>query len=56
MDAALEVSTSQIHEEEYPFSYLLPNGKVLTIGPSEDVTYTLDVTNQTWTPVGGRAA
>ncbi len=48
-----KVSTSQIHEEEYPFSYLAPNGNVFTIGPSEDVSYELNVANQTWTPVGG---
>ena len=48
------VSTSQIHEEEYPFSYLLPNGKVFTMGPDEDVTYILDVDAQTWTPVGAQ--
>ena len=30
------VSTSGVHEEEYPFSYLIPNGNVFTIGPSED--------------------
>jgi len=47
------ISTAQVHEEEYPFSYLVPNGKVLTIGPSEDVTYQLDVTGNRWTPVGG---
>jgi hypothetical protein len=46
------VSTSQVHEEEYPFSYLAPNGKVFTIGPSEDQSFFLDVGNQTWTPVG----
>jgi hypothetical protein len=46
------VNTSQVHEEEYPFSYLAPSGKVFTIGPSEDVSYFLDVNNQTWTPVG----
>jgi hypothetical protein len=46
------VNTSQIHEEEYPFSYLMNNGKVLAMGPSEDVTYVLDVTAKTWTPVG----
>ncbi|HEX6403789.1 MAG TPA: fibronectin type III domain-containing protein [Pseudonocardiaceae bacterium] len=46
------VSTSQVHEEEYPFSYLTPNGKVFTIGPSEDQSFFLDVGNQTWTPVG----
>ncbi|MEZ0089309.1 fibronectin type III domain-containing protein [Streptacidiphilus sp. EB129] len=46
------ISTSQVHEEEYPFSYLAPNGKVFTIGPSEDVSYWLDANAQTWTPVG----
>ncbi len=50
-----KISTSQVHEEEYPFSYLIPNGNVLNIGPSEDVTYELNVDNQTWTPVGGQS-
>jgi len=48
-----KISTSQVHEEEYPFSYLIPNANVLTIGPSEDVTYEMNVDAQTWTPVGG---
>jgi hypothetical protein len=48
-----KVSTSEVHEEEYPFSYLAPNGNVFTIGPSEDVSYELNVENQTWAPVGG---
>ena len=47
------VDTSQVHEEEYPFSYLVPNGDVFTIGPSEDKSFLLNVGNQTWTPVGG---
>ncbi len=46
------VNTSQIHEEEYPFSYLMTNGKVFAMGPSEDVSYVLEVNAQTWTPVG----
>ncbi|HEY3607983.1 MAG TPA: galactose oxidase-like domain-containing protein, partial [Pseudonocardiaceae bacterium] len=46
------VSTSQVHEVEYPFSYLTPSGKVFTIGPSEDQSFSLDVGNQTWTPMG----
>ena len=46
------INTSQVHEEEYPFSYLAPNGKVFTIGPSEDVSYWLDPNAQTWTPIG----
>jgi hypothetical protein len=48
-----KVNTSQIHEEEYPFSYLAPNGEVFTIGPSEDESFFLNVQNQTWTQVGG---
>ena len=51
--ALSKVSTSQVHEEEYPFSYLAPNGDVFTIGPSEDVSFYLDPVNQTWTQVGG---
>ena len=47
------VSTPQVHEEEYPFSYLAPNGKVFTIGPQEDNSFFLDVDAKTWTPVGG---
>ncbi len=47
-----KVSTSQIHEEEYPFSFLIPNGNIFTIGPSEDVSYELNVPNETWTSVG----
>jgi hypothetical protein len=48
-----KVSTPQVHEEKYPFSYLAPNGNVFTIGPNEDVSYELNVEKQTWTPVGG---
>jgi Domain of unknown function (DUF1929)/Fibronectin type III domain/Galactose oxidase, central domain len=47
------ISTSQIHEEEYPFSYLVPDGRVFTIGPAEDLSFFLNVTNQSWTQVGG---
>jgi hypothetical protein len=50
-----KISTPEIHEEEYPFSYLIPNGNVLTIGPAEDVTYEMNVGAQTWTPVGGQS-
>ena len=47
------VNTSQVHEQEYPFSYLAPSGDVFTIGPSEDKSFLLNVPNQTWTQVGG---
>ncbi len=46
------IDTHQVHEAEYPFSYVAPNGKVFTIGPSEDVSYWMDPNAQTWTPVG----
>jgi hypothetical protein len=48
------ISTPQVHEEEYPFSYLAPNGKIFTIGPEEDVSYWLDAAASTpsWTSVG----
>jgi hypothetical protein len=51
--ALSNVNTSQVHEQEYPFSYLVPSGNVFTIGPSEDVSFLLNVQNQTWTQVGG---
>ena len=44
----------QIHEEEYPFSFLAPSGEVLTIGPSEDVSYDLNAGHETWTSVGSQ--
>jgi hypothetical protein len=47
------VNTSQIHELEYPSSYLLPNGNVFVLGPQEDKSFELNVPNQTWTQVGG---
>ncbi|MDQ6821844.1 MAG: DUF4082 domain-containing protein, partial [Actinomycetota bacterium] len=47
------VSTSQIHELEYPNTYQLPNGNVFVLGPQEDKSFELDVNNQTWTQVGG---
>jgi hypothetical protein len=47
------VSTSQVHEQEYPFSYLAPNGDVFTIAPSVDKSFFLDVNSQSWTQVGG---
>ncbi len=50
--ALSKVSTPQIHEEEYPFSFLDPNGEVFAIGPSEDVSYLLNVGKESWTSVG----
>jgi hypothetical protein len=45
--------TAQVHEDEYPFSYLVPNGDVFTIGPKEDQSFLLDANAKKWTPVGG---
>lgn len=47
------VDTSQVHEPEYPLSYLLPSGKVFTIVPSVGESFTLDPIAQTWTQTGG---
>jgi hypothetical protein len=49
--ALSNVNTSQVHEPEYPFSYLVPNGNVFTIAPSVDKSFFLDVPNQTWTQI-----
>jgi hypothetical protein len=48
-----KVSTAQVHDLEYPFSYLVPNGDVFTIGAGEDKSFLLDPNAQTWTQVGG---
>jgi hypothetical protein len=47
------VSTPQVHETEYPISYLVPSGKVFTIGPEEDNSFLLDVNARTWVQTGG---
>jgi hypothetical protein len=49
------VNTSQIHELEYPNAYELPNGNVFVLGPQEDLSYELNVPNQTWNQVGGKS-
>jgi hypothetical protein len=47
------ISTSQVHEEEYPFSYLAPNGDIFTIAPEQDESFYLNAAAQTWTQIGG---
>jgi hypothetical protein len=49
------INTSQVHEDEYPFSYLAPNGKVFTIAPSVGKSFFLDPAVPTWGPAGGPA-
>ncbi|HEX2700650.1 MAG TPA: fibronectin type III domain-containing protein [Acidimicrobiales bacterium] len=43
------VSTADIQEEEYPLSYLLPDGRVLVYGASTGRTRILDIAARTWT-------
>jgi Galactose oxidase-like, Early set domain/Bacterial Ig domain/Galactose oxidase, central domain len=47
------VSTSQVHEPEYPLSYLLPSGKIFTIAPVVGKSFVLDPIAKTWGAVGG---
>jgi hypothetical protein len=44
----LNISTPQIHEDQYPLSFAMPNGKMLTISPNTATTFTLDPNAQTW--------
>ena len=48
-----KISTSQVHEPEYPLSYLLPSGKIVTIAPSVGQSFILDPSAQTWSAIGG---
>ena len=47
------INTSQVHEEEYPLSFLLPSGKILTIASSVASAYELDPIAPSWSAVGG---
>lgn len=46
------VNTSDMHEEEYPLSFLMPDGKVFTIISSTGNARLLDVNARTWTALG----
>jgi galactose oxidase-like protein/Big-like domain-containing protein/Kelch motif protein len=48
-----KISTSQVHEQEYPLSYLLPSGKVFTIAPNVGQSFLLDPAAQTWSSIAG---
>ncbi len=45
------ISTAQVQEPEYPFSYLLPNGNVYTMAPSVDESFELNVSAPSWAQV-----
>jgi hypothetical protein len=47
------ISTPQLHEKEYPLSYLSPSGDVFTIAPQLGKSFLLDPQAQTWTQTGG---
>lgn len=44
------VNTSDIHEELYPPSFLLPDGRIFVYAASTGASRLLDVTARTWTP------
>jgi plastocyanin len=48
--STLPVSTGDIHEIEYPLTFLLPAGQTVTIGVLNGHVNVLDVSNATWTP------
>src|SRR5262245_51582585 len=48
------ISTSQVHEEEYPLSFLLPNAKIFTIASSVAQAYMLDPIAPSWGAVAGK--
>jgi len=48
----LPVNTSSVQDDEYPLSYLLPNGTIYVIGATPGKVAILDVANQTWTNAG----
>lgn len=50
------ISTSQVHEEEYPLSFLLPSGRIFTMAASTGRSYLLDPNAPSWTAVGGVTA
>jgi hypothetical protein len=47
------INTSQVHGQEYPLSYLLPNGKILTIAAEVGQSFVLDPVAPSWTAAGG---
>jgi hypothetical protein len=47
------INTGQVQEPEYPFSYLLPSGKIFTIAPVIGQSFLLDPNAQTWVATGG---
>jgi Concanavalin A-like lectin/glucanases superfamily/Domain of unknown function (DUF1929)/Bacterial Ig domain/Kelch motif len=43
------ISTADVHEDEYPLNFVLPNGKMFVLAPSTGATRLLDATALTYT-------
>src|SRR3954447_23835501 len=50
------IDTSGVHEEEYPLTYLLPDGKLITIATSAGKTFVMDPLAPRWTQLTGTTA
>jgi len=46
------VTTPELHEIDYPYAYVLPNGKLFVMAVLNKVAKYLDVAKQTWTNAG----
>lgn len=49
--STIPVSTSDIHEIEYPLTFLMPDGRTVTIGVTNGHVNVLDVAARSWTPL-----
>lgn len=50
-DTWVQLNGAELLLPTYPFNFVLPNGKIFTVGPS-NITQALDVDTQTWEVVG----
>jgi hypothetical protein len=48
----IAVNTGDLHEGGYPLSYLLPDGRIFSIGPSSGVSRILNINTPSWTNAG----
>ena len=51
LNAIPSINTSQLHEEEYPANFHLPNGKILAISPEYGPVQIMGADASTWTNV-----
>lgn len=50
--ATINVNTANMHDTEYPLTFLVPDGRVFVISPQLGQTYALDVATPSWTSRG----